>query len=50
MIITTELTASEYAALLTAVERSGFSTLESFVYWAAMQRTNALLAEAEAEE
>ena len=47
MIITTELTADEYAALLTAVERSGFATMDSFIYWATMERVNALLAEPE---
>lgn len=47
MIITTEMTAEEYAALLSAVERSGFATLEAFIYWATMERVNALMAEPE---
>lgn len=47
MLITTELTADEYAALLTAMERSGFATLEAFIYWATMERAHALLTEPE---
>jgi hypothetical protein len=47
MTITTTFTAEEYAALLAAMERSGFVDPRSFIYWAVMQRTQALLAEAE---
>lgn len=47
MTIQTTFTAEEYTALLAAMERSGFADVRSFIYWAVLQRTQAILAEAE---
>jgi hypothetical protein len=47
MTIQTTFTAEEYTALLAAMERSGFVDVRSFIYWAVMQQTQVLLAEAE---
>ena len=45
MFISSCFSADEYTALLAAMERSGFSSVEAFAYWATMQRVYALLDE-----
>ena len=49
MTITTTFTAEEYAALLEAMERSGFETVQAYIYWAVLQQTYEVLAEAHAD-